>query len=163
MTPEPLERMDRIERVEKWLIALAPLGPVRLHYQAPGQSLVLAFGTEAAADPPCSAAPRLADPAAEPAGAAGPARVTGLTPPAEAAGGEPVKAPAFGVFQAAHPLRPEMALAPGSRVAQGQTLAYLAVGPVLQALRAPRDGVLLAWTVESGARVDRGDVLYRLS
>ena len=32
MTPEPLERMDRIERVEKWLTALAPLGPVRLHY-----------------------------------------------------------------------------------------------------------------------------------
>ena len=23
MTPEPLERMDRIERVEKWLTALA--------------------------------------------------------------------------------------------------------------------------------------------
>ena len=110
MTPEPLERMDRIERVEKWLTALAPLGPVRLHYQAPGQSLVLAFGTEAAADPPCSAAPRLADPAAEPAGAAGPARVTAPTPPAEAAGGEPVKAPAFGAVSYTHLTLPTILL-----------------------------------------------------
>ena len=31
MTPEPLERMDRIERVEKWLTALAPLGLSLIH------------------------------------------------------------------------------------------------------------------------------------
>ena len=73
-----------------------------------------------------------------------------------------VIAPSVGVFRRAHPLDPLALPALGARVAAGQAIGLLQVGPLLLPLTAPCDGIVTAIQADEGAAVGYGQPLVTL-
>jgi acetyl-CoA carboxylase biotin carboxyl carrier protein len=86
--------------------------------------------------------------------------------PAMASGRLPVdqvvSAPSVGVFRRAHPLDPLALPALGARVAAGQAIGLLQIGPLLLPLAAPCDGIVMAIHADDGAAVGYGQPLVTL-
>lgn len=71
-------------------------------------------------------------------------------------------AASVGVFLHAHPLHDAPAVRPGDRVAAGQALGLLQVGPLLLPVEAPAAGQLTQVRVETGGTVGYGTPLFEL-
>lgn len=71
-----------------------------------------------------------------------------------------IASPGMGVFARRHPVAAEPYAGEGSRVAAGDVLALLAVGPVLTAVEAPCDGIIRRVIAAEGAVVGFDDPLF---
>jgi acetyl-CoA carboxylase biotin carboxyl carrier protein len=89
----------------------------------------------------------------------GPASDEGMAPdPAPTV----VTASSVGVFLQAHPLHDAPAVRPGDRVAAGQALGLLQVGPLLLPVDAPVAGQVAQVRAETGGTVGYGTALFEL-
>lgn len=82
--------------------------------------------------------------------------------PAAATTTASVRASAVGVFLHGHPLHAAPLLRVGERVASGQPVGLLRIGPLLLPVPAPQDGVVLAVLVPDGRAVGYGTPLVEL-
>jgi len=73
-----------------------------------------------------------------------------------------IRAGSVGVLRLTHPMRDKPAAAIGQRVAAGQALAMLQIGPLLLPVPAPRDGVVARVLAAEGSAVGYGDALVQL-
>jgi len=73
-----------------------------------------------------------------------------------------VTASSVGVFLHAHPLHDAPAVSPGERVAAGQDLGLLRIGPLLLPVDAPVAGRVTLVHVETGHSVGYGTALFDL-
>lgn len=73
-----------------------------------------------------------------------------------------VRAPGAGVFLDRHPMRLEPAVEHGAPVRAGSPLGFLRVGPLLTAIVAPQDGVVLEVLAAHGRLVGYGAPLFEL-
>lgn len=88
-----------------------------------------------------------------------PAREEGVAPdPAPTV----VTAPSVGAFLHAHPLHDAPVVRPGERVAAGQDLGLLQIGPLLLPVDAPVAGRVSLVHMETGRTVDYGTALFDL-
>ena len=71
-------------------------------------------------------------------------------------------APSVGVFLHAHPLHAAPLARAGERVAAGQPVGLMRIGPLLLPVRAPQAGVLIAYLVPEGEPVGWGTPLVEL-
>ena len=81
---------------------------------------------------------------------------------APAATGAAATAPSVGVFLAGHPLHGAPLVRIGERVAAGQPVALLQIGPLLLPVPAPNDSVVSAVLGPEGRAVGYGDALVAL-
>lgn len=75
----------------------------------------------------------------------------------------PVKAGSVGIFESTHPLHEAPLAAAGQWVEAGQVIGLLRIGTLLLPVRAPHDGIVVAWHVSTGAVVDFGSTLAELA
>ena len=97
-----------------------------------------------------------------------PAPIAPPAPPAPeeapaAAAPDAVCAPSFGVFHRTPAPDAPPFVTPGARVEAGQTLCLIEAMKVFTAIAAPQAGTIEAILVESGAEVEAGQPLFRLS
>jgi len=72
---------------------------------------------------------------------------------------EAVRAPSFGEFH-----QPEsLSIGDGAVVNEGQILAFVRLGPVMKAIRAPRRGILKSCGYHEKALVGYGDVVFQIT
>lgn len=69
----------------------------------------------------------------------------------------------IGTLRFAHPLRKGPLVGIGDRVAKGDVVALLQVGPAYLPVTAPTDGVIGAIVAEAGTRVDFGSPVFELA
>jgi len=75
---------------------------------------------------------------------------------------ETVVSPGMGVFTLKHPIAASPYVTEGQVVAEGDVMALLAIGPVLTAVKAPRDGTVRSVLAREGAVVGFEDRLFEL-
>ena len=73
-----------------------------------------------------------------------------------------IKAPLPGLFRRAHPLQTAPLAEPGRRLAQGDPVGLLQVGPLLIHVASPADGIVLDVLAAEGAAAGYGTALVRI-
>ena len=138
----PLVNIDELRQITAWLEAA---GVLSLEIRRPGAGLRLTLASRA--------------------GAAGPGLDVREMPAASAAPDVPrhvVKAPAVGVFRAAHPMRPAAFVQPGELVRAGRIVGLLRIGRVYLPVATAQAGVVGSLLTEPGTLVDFGTPLFEI-
>jgi len=73
-----------------------------------------------------------------------------------------ILSPGMGIFTLRHPVAAAPYVGVGQKVAAGEVVALLAVGPVLTAVESPCDGVVRRVLAEEGAVIGYEDPLFEI-